>query len=359
MSGIEPILNAAAIFTSLLVLDSLGIRLPRGDIVGVGGALVAVAVQMFSIPLTMAIGIGSLLVSGTMAASLEGLTVRLAVRVGATLFSGLLVGLMAGQQSSLFAAVVIAGGFLITELALHRALTAYLGGREVLVSLRTSLKGQASITVAQVSAASLAILTFPEMNLWSLLPVLALLLLIRQAWSILLELRETYHTTLAVLVEAAVAENPSGAGHAERTAIIARKIGARCRLGARDVERLSYAALLHDIGEMHRDDETVPEPPQSPYRCAASVVKNVAFLADVVPVLRVTDGVVARSDVSASLLGLIVLLASAVDSTRNGGALSAREGMLIEFVAQSVPVRLRRKVLIALSRSGYSLTGYS
>ncbi len=85
------------------------------------------------------------------------------------------------------------------------------------------------------------------MGAWSLIPVVALLFLMRQSYAMLLDIRELYRTTVEVLVEAAEAKMHGRVGHAERTAAAARAIAMRIGLSAQRVERISYAALLHDV----------------------------------------------------------------------------------------------------------------
>ena len=48
------------------------------------------------------------------------------------------------------------------------------------------------------------------MGSWSLIPVVALLLLMRQSYALFLDIRETYRTTVEVLVEAAESQDRRG-----------------------------------------------------------------------------------------------------------------------------------------------------
>ena len=80
--------------------------------------------------------------------------------------------------------------------------------------------------------------------------MVALLLLMRQSYVLFLDIRETYRTTVEVLVEAAESQDSRRAGHSDRTAVLARSIAMGCGLSASEVELIGYAALLHDIGEL-------------------------------------------------------------------------------------------------------------
>ncbi len=93
------------------------------------------------------------------------------------------------------------------------------------------------------------------MGAYSLIPVVALLFLIRQSYAMLQDIRELYRTTVEVLVEAAEAQDVRRVGHAERTASIARTIGTHMGLASGQIERISYAALLHDVDAIGSPEE--------------------------------------------------------------------------------------------------------
>ena len=74
-------------------------------------------------------------------------------------------------------------------------------------------------------------------------------------------------------------------GHSERTAAVARSIGAQYGLGTAEIERLSYGALLHDVGKI----ADAPSRPDRHRRARLQIVSDAAFFEHVVPILEVLD----------------------------------------------------------------------
>jgi response regulator RpfG family c-di-GMP phosphodiesterase/pSer/pThr/pTyr-binding forkhead associated (FHA) protein len=71
--------------------------------------------------------------------------------------------------------------------------------------------------------------------------------------------RENLMSTIRVLVRAAEMKQPSARGRSERIANYALAIGRRMRMTPLQLESLQLAALLHNIGLLAEDDETVAE----------------------------------------------------------------------------------------------------
>lgn len=83
------------------------------------------------------------------------------------------------------------------------------------------------------------------------LPLFALPLIIaQQTYRWYMGYREAYADTIKALVGLIEAKDPYTRGHSERVAGYAVELGRRLGLGARVVERLEYAALLHDFGKV-------------------------------------------------------------------------------------------------------------
>jgi HD-GYP domain-containing protein (c-di-GMP phosphodiesterase class II) len=65
------------------------------------------------------------------------------------------------------------------------------------------------------------------------------------------KLEQTNRELLDVMIAAIEARDPYTSGHSRRVAANARIIGRAIGLKSRDVERISVAALLHDVGKIH------------------------------------------------------------------------------------------------------------
>ena len=100
------------------------------------------------------------------------------------------------------------------------------------------------------SAAALYAVTTPAMGWWAL-PLAGLPYAFGHIS--LHRLRVTQHTyqqTMRALGRIPEAGGMTAAGHAERTAALAAAVGAQLGMGRQSLDRIEYAALLHDIGRL-------------------------------------------------------------------------------------------------------------
>lgn len=343
------------------LLGAFDISLPRGDSLGVTGALDVIALTVLgpaqALVVTVVGAVASYLLRLRMTHS-TFLGPSVVARVMA-LFVALLAlvagrGLANGSPMSWALIGFAVSAFLLVELAVFQAICARHGGRSARRAIRGNIDRQAPLLVAQFSTAMLASVVFPTVGVWSLPLVVALLLLIRQSYSLLLEIRETFRTTVEVLVDAAEG-NGEGTphGHAERTAQIAREIAVSCALSPAEVERINYAALLHDIGEIAQDT-----PPGDVAGRSARVIEGVEFFSDVVEVVRLCDGDARRLDVLSEhdlLSAFIVALASDVDVSMQRQLPAVLPHNTVERLAEFVPASLKAKAVSAAIRLGYRI----
>ena len=79
---------------------------------------------------------------------------------------------------------------------------------------------------------------------------LAPVLIARQTFSSYLALKAAHESTLRTLVRALERKDPYTAGHTERVARYARYVGEELGLSESRLERLRFAALMHDVGKL-------------------------------------------------------------------------------------------------------------
>ena len=368
-------------FLAVLLLDSFDISLPRGDSIGVSGAVSAAAILLLGPAWAILICIGSALVTHLARHGTEkrrrvigALFARMSALAAGVLVSWALTGESTGYHG-LLAAALVPGAFLLTELVGAQFVAAVGTGRPFARLLRGNILIQAPLLLAQWSASVLLLITYTGIGPWSptphfttgmgaysLIPVVALLFLMRQSYAMLQDIRELYRTTVEVLVEAAEAEDVRRAGHAERTASIARTIGTHMGLASGQIERISYAALLHDVDAIGSPEEHGIADEGSEHGLAAGatspVFEGVRFFEDVVPIIRVCDGdwggepPPSESDV---LAGFIVALASDADAAAHSDVAEAHLGNSIDRVAPHVSASMKALVVGAALASGYRI----
>ncbi|TLM80205.1 MAG: hypothetical protein FDZ70_01665 [Actinobacteria bacterium] len=207
--------------------------------------------------------------------------------------------------------ILAASAAVLTDAVLLQAYTASRHHQSMARLFAGGLRLQGLMWGAYVSVSALTAILFPDMGAWGLLLMSGLLIVMRQSFSLLLDIRGAYQATMAALAAAVEAHDPRRQGHADRVAALARAIGIELGLHGRDLERLGYAALLHDVDLIGtaEGEEVVPGTRPS------ELLADVKFLADVLPVLAMCDGA-GRSEDAAErdrLLAYIVCRASNLD----------------------------------------------
>lgn len=143
---------------------------------------------------------------------------------------------------------------------------------------------QGWMLAAEISTAVLAVVLFHALPYWGLLVTVGLLLVMRQSFALLLEVRASYTSTVEVLARSLEAYDPDRRGHAERVARMCGEAGRTIGFQGKRLESLTYAALFHDVGYLGSDD-----PSEAPEHAAAEVLASVGFLSGALPMLRILD----------------------------------------------------------------------
>lgn len=76
---------------------------------------------------------------------------------------------------------------------------------------------------------------------------------VRQLYKTVFDLERINEELLQLMVAAIEARDPYTSGHSQRVARYSRVIARICGLGARRVEQIGTAALLHDVGKIHEE----------------------------------------------------------------------------------------------------------
>jgi HD domain len=95
----------------------------------------------------------------------------------------------------------------------------------------------------------------------AVVPLLVVPILIaRSTFASYLELKGAQEQTIETLILALEAKDPYTAGHAQRVAAFSEYVGAELAFGQRRLERLRYAALMHDIGKLVVPNQILNKP---------------------------------------------------------------------------------------------------
>ncbi len=345
---------ALAFGFAMFALDLFDLWLPHGDTIGVDGALVAAAIVTIGpFAACLAAGIARVVAHamqqsrGRSTGLITALEKRAVGIIAGSCTVLLLEGSLASPMGELLASLAVCATVLMTELFYAQLLSSRLWARSFAGLVQGNIRMQWPVLAAQVSVSGLVVVTFAYMQVWSILVATVLLLLIRQSYALLLDVRAAYRCTVEVLIDAAEGSDPGRAGHAERVAGIARRLGRALGLATHEMERLSYAALLHDVDLIGADaGDPIPE-----LRASVRVLQDVEFLREIVPVLQACDGAASAPGSAAAqdaLLAFIVCLASDIDARENGVFASD-----VKRIAQGIPSAIKGRVTGVAVSLGY------
>lgn len=289
---------AAAVFSiAALVLGLFSVWLPRGDQADTSGpiafAAAAVLSPMLAVAAVSIAQLGSSLVrskgrSGWSIVeymSRRALLVALVSRVvGPGLERSLAAGDFAGKPEPYLLVGAAALLFTLLDLLLDQLHASLRFEVPYLPLLLGNVRLQGWMIAAEVSVSILTVFIYPAMQYSTLLVTVGLLLVMRQSFALLLEVRASYTATVEVMARALEAYNPSRRGHAERVAALATEAGRMLGLQGSRLEDLNYAALFHDVGRIGVDDES-----EETERKSSEVLIGVGFLSGTTPILRILD----------------------------------------------------------------------
>lgn len=349
--------TVGALFAALLMLSFLDVWLPRGDAADLSSAVAVMSLVLLD-PLTTLVAVVAVRVAAHVLRHrstksgllLEAVAARSAgvIAGGAALF-GVRSSLGGDMESVMLAVAVVALAYFLAEVLVVQALATLRLGRSFLHLLVGNMRLQGWLIAAQMSIAVLGVTIYPAMRLWGLLLCLVLLLVLRQSFVLLLDIREAYRATTAAIARSFEAHDSEKSGHAERVAHCARAIASRLGVHGRDLERLQYASLFHDIAAVAIDD---PPPgadsamlARATGRGAADILADVRFLEGVMPLLRLSDGEIPLEAFERGrdpLLAYIVCRASDVDGAKRGRRAGDDTGEVVPApgVASSLIARL-------------------
>jgi hypothetical protein len=164
---------------------------------------------------------------------------------------------------------------------------------------------------------------FLDVGLWVVPLFVAPIFIARQAFASYMEMRAAQEATLSTLVRALEAKDTYTAGHVERVAMFCGYIGEELGFRPARLERLRYAALMHDIGKLVVPNQILNKPgrltageyQRMRYHELVSVelLRRIDFLAPVAPSIE-ADHTSSGSDSSASMEARIIAVADAFDA---------------------------------------------
>lgn len=288
----------------LVVLKLSDVWLPRGDAIGMSSALALGALLLFDARLVLFVLVVAELVAMAprgrnqkWRTALSALTAEIVsvvscsaalVPMGLHPSVGVLMKGGSGLLPVQYAGVLLVGlVFAALEFGLLQVASALRDQRPLAPSILGSLSFGTWLIAAQASAGVLAALMYRTMGPWGIAVSVVTILVMRQSFVLLLDIRQAYESTIDVLVRAMEAQSPGREGVAERNALLSTRAARALGLHGPELERVRYAALLLGIGDFEAASEALAasKPPSGSSR----IVEDVEFLSNVLPILRICD----------------------------------------------------------------------
>jgi len=149
------------------------------------------------------------------------------------------------------AAAALAVVFMTTNSLAVCGVIALSEGKPVLSSWKSAVRRTFAYDLFFSPVVYLVAWVYMKSGVWGVVFLTAPLLVIRQLYKTNYQLEQVNQELLELMVKAIEARDPYTSGHSRRVSqyskIIARAVG----LGSAEIERVSIAALLHDVGKIH------------------------------------------------------------------------------------------------------------
>lgn len=286
----------AGMALAFLVACSLPLQLPQGDrvritlVVGLAGIVLFGATE--TLAASAAASAGDLLHrSGRMGGA--ELLERAVDSIRAVLVIALLSpwqillrsndAVSTASDSGLAVVMVIGASYALLDVLTIAVQERQSGGAHVVDGVVLLMRPLGSVYMVHVAMAAVVVRIHPLLGFWGFAIALLLTLILQNSFSLYLRIRRAYAQTIGALAHAAELDRPDDVGHAQRVADLAVAVGRQMGLSSLDLERIGYAALLHDIGRI--GGERLEADDEHPRRGAA-IVAEVPFLEGVAPLIR-------------------------------------------------------------------------
>lgn len=191
---------------------------------------------------------------------------------------------MGSDRGDLVVIVAILGGasFAAVDILTAATVQSAFGEMSTTQSLASLFRSLSTVLVVHVSMAAVVLRLQGVAGSWPFPVAILLTLILQNSFNLYIRIRRAYAETIEALAHAAELDRPHDSGHARRVADLSVKIGRRLGLTSHELERLGYAALLHDIGRMGTADE---DPEEDYARRGAEIAGSIPFLEGVAPLI--------------------------------------------------------------------------
>ncbi|KKN07026.1 hypothetical protein LCGC14_1071260 [marine sediment metagenome] len=336
---------------SIFITDFIVVEIPREGSLSASVAIILTAVflgpkQMATPIILLAIVIGTL--AGQMAQKkpMIRITMLMTKRIIAATLATIALSLwfiLIGQETVFFSRLIAAfiAGFIyfFSEAAIEAMLLSQDKNSAFRTTLISRMRLLAVVFLTFSIIALLMAIMFKWMSFWSIFIFSIPLAVTTQSFKLYVDIRKTYESTIKALSATLEAQDESRVGHAQRVSDYSLSIGKELGLYGKELERLNYAAMLHDIGKLGFDksvklDEITKE--KSAYdrknvpfhaQIGAEIISDVDYLKDVSSIIKYHHWSFGAKHNSIPLESSIIHVANDFDHFINEAELSKQDAL--------------------------------
>lgn len=282
---------AVAFFISRL----LTVRLPQGDEVCVTLMVALVGLAFLDVTMLILASIVAGVVEGSARFSRSSRR-QFHARMRDTFRGAILLAMLSPFQlvlhplassntrSDLIVVLALVGGlsYAVVDILTAAIVQRIFSGTPFTRSAKSLIRSLATVYVVHWAMAAVVLRLQGVAGLWPFPVAILLTLILQNSFNLYIRIRCAYVETIRALAHAAELDRPHDSGHARRVADLSVAIGRRLGLSSEDLERLGYAALLHDVGRMGASGE---DPKGDHVRRGAEIAESIPFLEGVAPLI--------------------------------------------------------------------------
>jgi len=262
----EHLVTVALFIAAVTASRLLDIQLPQGGKLHIDTAVIIASIILFPLPDALVIIVIGILISmliRQIKPSFNGTIYPLSLKVLTTSSSAYLFYLVGGEAGKiepfygLLSLLMLCAFYSVVDLGFDQLTISVNRGTPYIPSFLSAAQFLAPIYLALSSLGVLLALMYEGMGYWGIALFFLPLLVTRLSFKSFLDIRNVYRKTIEALANAIEAQNLSRRGHGQRVANYSVDIAKELGLHGRELELIGYAALLHDIGMLGVDEDSL------------------------------------------------------------------------------------------------------
>ncbi|HZD60255.1 MAG TPA: HD domain-containing phosphohydrolase [Anaerolineae bacterium] len=260
-------LMAASLFAvAITVSRLLDIQLPQGGRLHIDTAVIIASILLFPLSTTLVaivVGVIASMLVKRADSGFSDVAYPLSLKILTAFLATYLFNLIGGEVGKiepiygLVSLLVLCAAYSLIDIGFDQLTISINRARPFTSAFFFAVRFLAPIYMSLSFLGVLLAIMYKGSGYWSLALFFLPLLVTRLSFKYFLDIRNVYRRTIEALTNAIEAQNPRRRGHGQRVARYAIDIAKELGIHGRELELIGYAALLHDIGMLGIDDDSL------------------------------------------------------------------------------------------------------